>query len=201
MEALVEKLRSGSISEEEKGILAEAHIKWAISIAKRYAKNTPHKLELFKAEGMYGIAYALANAKERMTDNNFTGYCISCIKSKISKCFHEDMVIRVPHVMLTTGKEKRIPTVSLIQTFSQTSEEGRSPRQIQKMFEAFSKEDFNLIEIKEELSTIVKTPVEAKIICLRAEGFKDEEIAVQLGVSRSFVIRTKEELYSRFIGR
>lgn len=130
---------------------------------------------------MLGICVAVAEMKkDDFTNDNPRGYITSFIHQACFEVLCHDTLIPVARYAKRTYDTKRIFTCPLIDASDGT-------------------DDFDIIEFDEIMDKIVDSEIEREVYEHRRVGYKDDEIAEILNVSRSTVSRIRSTLYERFV--
>lgn len=179
---LVQRLRDGTILMEEKDELVRGHIRLALHIAGRYIYHFPHKRDTMIAEAMFAIAYAIAKSQERLKDNNFTAYCVSCIHRFVSRESDNNMVTK-DRFCRARKQGILLETPSVLQI---------------KEDMVVDPEPHKLAEMYEVLATCITTALEREIMVLRVQGHNDSEIAELLGKTKARIGQIRADVARRF---
>jgi hypothetical protein len=142
-------------------------------IAGQYIKAGGEIDEMVGA-AMLGICIAVDKMKnENFRNINPGAYITAFIHQHCHEALRIDTTISVPRWT------KRIHTCVLIDSLD-------------------GADDFDIIEFDEILEKIAESEFEQEVINYRTTGYRDDEIAVFLGVSRSTISRTRSTLYERY---
>ncbi|KKN01676.1 hypothetical protein LCGC14_1125410 [marine sediment metagenome] len=159
---------------ENWNLLTESHMRLGCSIAGRYVRLGGNSDEMVSA-AMLGIAVAVDRIKKGIiTHVNVTGYIIHYIHQQCIETLRLDCVIPVPQNNDT--KIIRCPFTDSNSGLTTT----------------------NIGELYDTIEYITHTELEKDIVFLRQQGYTDIEVADNLGIGRSTVIRTRKRLLERF---
>jgi hypothetical protein len=185
---LATKLRQQQATQAEIEELAEGHIRQAISVASKFAARQPHKADLFVAEALYGVSYAIAHAPKRLRDDNIGAYIYACVIRFVLRCYQTDRVVGVSDRTIRNrrqrGLETQLPTVVAGAKEKIAQVPATEPRRVS--------------ELREVIENCVTTDFESRVVNLREQGYKDSEISEKLACSRQLVQDAKSRVYARF---
>lgn len=184
LQELVEKVRTGVASQSDMDEIAEGHIRLAISLASKFTARASHLQDVFVAEAMYGITFALSKAQEKLYDDNITPFITGYVTKFLFKALTEDKTVPVPYSTIQDRRKRGLDT--------------HLPR-MTSLEAVGAVRRGNLNELKEVISSCIRDRFEQEVINLRSLGFNDKEIAEKLGTSRSNVSMTKRAVYQRYL--
>lgn len=185
LDELASKVRDGTITAEEKEELTGSFIRLTFCIAKSLGGSNHTKVEDYVSCGLFGIAYAIWHAQEKLKDQNIAAWIIYNIKEHIRRFRRRDHSVPVPASTYTKAKREGrplpvAPTVHSLGSHEPCSELG------------------NVYELREIIQLCAKDDEDRQIIRLRLQGYKDVEIAEKMGVSKSHVNNKRNAIESRF---
>lgn len=198
LEELVKKLRAGMISKAEYDELAKSYIHMALAIAGRYAAPSGRKLDDFVSCALFGIVKGLANARDRLVDNNLDAWIAASMHGVCRRFRTTDHVVCVPQTTNATRKALNKELIPFLATtlFSDSVEENEANHQFIK-FEPVQEQD-HTDDVKELIYLSASDDVDQEIINLRMEGYTDVEVAARLQISRSDVLRRRHVIENRY---
>jgi hypothetical protein len=191
-EKLICKIRAGDREAAHLAILS--HIYLSLNLVKNYKRSLGSRIrwdELLSA-ALEGLCHGVNKIKEEgLPHNNLTGYLIETMHRFISDHLEKFPMVRIP------GRTKRYRR--------QIGKELRQP-ETRELTESIVESHFcdtrkkvSALEIEEILGKIIQSPTEKSIIDLRMLGYKDAEIAFQLGLSKTSIFLMRRELERRFV--
>lgn len=191
-EALLPRVRAGDIKAKQE--MVTGYMRLALTISGLYYAKLKSRRwvdELVDA-AMLGVVEGV-DRLHKVGDSSHTNP-----KSLVTEYIHKYISL-----MLEDDKFIRIPDRT------QLNREGRGAEQIQE-FSKVSDADTNdcilnsrmspdadLAELDNLIDSIIETEMEAKIVSLRREGYKDDEIGSVLGVSQQAVQVIRQDLHVR----
>jgi len=211
LEQLITRLRLGIESKEDREKLYKGHMRLAMNIVAKYAKQAPNKIDDLISEAMLAISISIQEARTKLKDNNFTPYCIAKVHSLVYAFITSDHVAKVP-ISTITHKARigepiaPIKVESLTFYFDQERSKELDPEEMvpkrnttrrrSKSLETGNGEQ--LVIIKEMIAKSQKTVLDRRVIHLRFKGHTDKEIAEILGLSVSRVNQIKAGVLERY---
>lgn len=183
---LISEIRAGNKEAADRVVMC--HIRLMLSIVGRYL--TVHKdSDSLTSAAVHGLCYAVNKIKEGSMDHdNLTGYLVEYIHRFLSEHLDRVSVVRVPRTTKQDhGGKIRHPVI-----------EELTEAVIEQHFDKKSKV-ISKIELDEILDKIVQSPLERQIIEMRTENYKDDEIAIYVGLSKTSVFLIRRELEHRFV--
>lgn len=183
---LTQRLRSGQETAEERQEIAKGHIRLAIQIAGRYVSVAPTKSDDLVSCGLFGIAYAINKAQEKLVDDEITPWIVACIHRFCHRFLTTDQIVRVPPTTYADWKKRGMPLPEKISTH--LLDENKIP----------GCNSGHLYDIKEMLELSAKDEEDRTIIRMRSEGYRDREIAERLKMSVSYICAKRSKIEQRF---
>ena len=185
LDELTTKIKQGTISKEEKEELTSGFIKLASHIARSLGGSNYTRVEDYFSCGLFGIAYAIHHAKERLVDQNIAAWIIYQIKDHIKRFRQADHPVPVPPSTYTKAKREGrtlpvAPAVHALGTAEPCSILG------------------NVFELRDIIELCAKDNDDRTIIRLRSHGYKDDEISEMTGIPRSTVNSRRNAIEVRF---
>lgn len=163
-----------------------------IKIAGQYRtqRNQTHDLV---SEGLLGLTIGCrAVAKGMLRDDNVGAYLVGQIHAKMCDYVKnkKDSLVRIPSTSAWRHKTKtgKTPEIKC----------QRLDHHTERML-VVQPDGINMIELKDLINSCLKNDTEKQIIALRAESFRDNEIAIQLGMSNTSVARIRSQIEDRFL--
>lgn len=197
---LTRGIRDGSITTEEREELGRGFIRLALKIAAGYAARNPSKGEDYSSAALFGIAYALKTAREKLRDDNITGWVIANIRRFIRRFWETDHIVRVPsttyHKAKVDGRDLGKLSVHVVDNRELCAGEG--VRASLFYHRVRMKSAGSIYDLKEIIQLSAKDDRDRLILKMRGEEYTDGEIASHLGISTSYVQRKRVEMEARF---
>ncbi len=185
---LTKSLREGRITFTEREELARGFIRLALKIAASWANNRPQKADDIASAALFGIVYALDKAREKLIDDNLTGWVIAAIVSHCRRFCAQDHLAVVPAKTYHTRQKKGLstPTLTIV------------PIDFREIEKRCYTSTGTVHEIKEMLKISAKDDRDREIIRLRIQGYDDREIGAKLNISQQAVHMRRKDLESRY---
>lgn len=182
---LTVKVRDGTITEEEKEELTGGFVKLAWYIARNRAGRGLVRAEEYFSCALFGIAYAIYHAKERLEDQNIAAWIVYQIKAHIQRFRRTDHMVPVPSsTWLKAKKEGRpLPVAPSVRNLGSVEPYGTTG---------------NVYEIKEIISLCVRDDEDRQIVKLRSQSYTDVEISGMMGIPKTRVNEKRKAIESRF---
>lgn len=179
LEVLVQRLRDGTITKDERDEIASGHVKLAIGIACCY-KGDP---DVLIAEALFGVARGIDHAQQSLVDNNLTPYLVRWIHK---------------YCALSSGYRGIVgPGIDAVRKHLAAGSPLVLPEIVYDVTEIIAPEDEadQLLELILECASddLAKTVIQHRI-----EGMTDVEIARLLGLSFGYVAKIKRRVYEDF---
>jgi hypothetical protein len=196
---LLSRVMAGDQAAREKMVLA--NLPMVATKVNMFLDNRPEWGYLFDdlmSEGIIGLVQAvnkMANpdADDGVAGANPTGLISIYIYHRLGELIDKEVTMRIPartrRRKSAAGKELLVPTKESSLTSRYTFEiEGLTdPR--------------SMIEMMDELYGCCETAIERRLIELRIEGRKDDEIAMTLGLPKTTAYMMRRSIYARFLER
>jgi hypothetical protein len=201
LRTLAETIRSGLATKEHLTEVATGFIRLSIKIAASYAgAGNPSKADDFASAGLFGIAYALKKAPEKLTefrlrepevpaDQHLARWIVSCIHRCIKRFYEQDHVVRVPASTYIDRRNRQLETQGVkVKTLDES-----------KVCKSVHRGTPTMHEIREMLSMSAQDEFDRRIIRLRIQGYTDVEIAEQLDLPKTQVNDRRAAIKSRYL--
>lgn len=196
---LTGRLRSGEIVHDEREELARGFIRLALKIAASYAARRPQKGDDFASAALFGIAYAIETAREKLEDDNITGWIIANIRRFLRQFYERDHIVRTPartyHHKKTHGVE--MVTTSVITMDDREINAGANNRKA-STYHRIRNVSGGYSDLREILDKSARDEVDRDILKLRSQGYNDVEISSMTGISKSTINARRAEMETRF---
>lgn len=174
-DALVSKLRDGSITKEEREELASGLIKFVISLAACYYGDSDELV----AEGLFGLTRALELAPKKLKDNNIIPYLARWVHKY---CF---LVAGPRRAVVGPSRETKLKPGSHI------------PAIVYDIGEVVISED-QADQMLDLIRRSAETEFERNLLLLKMDGMSDKNAAYILNCSPSWVGQVKRQMFDRF---
>lgn len=168
-------LENKTLTPQELEDLCQKHIPLAARIVSGYACLAIERTNDMLGEGILAIWQAASNL-DKMKDTNFTAYCACAIHNAVIRFLRREHVLR---------NSRKLILESNLQQFS-ISRDIRSHKIRRRV-----------VRILETLDACTDTDLERKIIKLRIQGYKDQEIGSQLGYSTAYIHKVRVRVADR----
>jgi len=197
---LIGRLRNGCITQIEREELGCSYIKLALRMAARYSRQRPEKGDDYASAALFGIAYALDRAKEKLYDDNLTAWVIVNIRRFIRQFYEKDHLVRVPATTYSKAKKqgRELRTVTAVVMDEREIDSGNNEKHLSKCYKIRSTIAGGFLALKEMLGLSAKSDRDRIILEKRSQGYTDAEIGQQLGISTAYVHRLRKEMEDRF---
>lgn len=170
---LVTLVRAGMETFADREELARGHLRLALKIAGQYAAHFQRDADDYVCEAMFGIAYAIDKAKEKLYSDNITGWIIINIHRFIMD------FRRTNYVMKGSGCEMN--DTILKRHYSRTN-----------------RSKSNVRDIRETLDALTDDEDERTILSMKESGYTFREIAVTMEKSLGTVCGMCQRLEARY---
>lgn len=186
LDELAVKVKDGSITTEEKEELTGGFVKLAWHIARGWAQGNHTRIDDYFSCGLFGIAYAIKHAEERLEDQNIAAWIIYQIKAHIQRFRRTDHTVPVPPSTYSKAKRegRALPVAPAVHALGSSQEPCSTLG--------------NLYELRDILQLCARDLIDREIIRLRSHRYTDEEIAEKMGISKSLVNNRRNAIEARF---
>lgn len=185
LDELATRIRAGTVTSEEKEELTAGFVRLAYLIARSLARGDSTRTDDYFSCGLFGIAYAIYHAKERLKDQNIAAWIVYQIRDHIKKFRRRDHLVPVP-----------------AQTYFVAKREGRSlpapPAVLSMSGIQLAEKRSELYDLREAVFLCAKDTTDEQIVQLRIEGFKDTEIADKLSMPKTAVNNRRRAIEDRY---
>jgi DNA-directed RNA polymerase specialized sigma subunit len=198
---LTDRIRAGEITADENEELSRGFIRLALSMAAQYAARNPSNAEDYAAVALFGVAYALSTAREKLYDDNLTGWVIANIKRRLRREREMNHIIRVPSTTFHAAKSKgrHLGHLSVYVVDSRELSAGEGVKTSMYFHRVRVRTTTaRMGELKELLAKAAEDDLDRMILDMRSQGYNDHEISEFAGVSTSYVQRKRAALEARF---
>jgi DNA-directed RNA polymerase specialized sigma24 family protein len=194
------KIRTGTSSDADLTDLVKSYIRYAIKVAAAIA-SASNEQDCASA-GLFGVVYAARKAHEKLV--KFTAnqpdtpvedllhrWIVSCVKRHIRRYLELNHTVRTPEstYRLNKKKGKTLETVNVVPLDERPTDRRRPiPRRASS----------ELSDVRELLTLSVQKEHDSTIIQMRAEGYKDVEIAERIQMSVAYVQRCRAAIEERY---
>ncbi len=197
---LTSRIRNGDITPNEREELGRSFIRLALKVASSYAARKPSKADDYSSAALFGIAYALDKAQEKLIDDNITGWVIVNIRRFIRRFYETDHMVRTPsttyHRAKAEGRQLNSQSVFVVDNRELNAGEGTKTSVLYQRVRV--RPSGSIFELKEMLQLSARDDRDRNILKLRSEGYTDAEIAERMEISTTYVQRKRTEIESRF---
>lgn len=182
---LAVKVKDGSISAEEKEELTGGFVKLAWHIARNLGNCNHDKTQDYFSCGLFGIAYAIKHAEQRLEDQNIAAWIIYQIKAHIQRFRRTDHTVPVPPSTYSKAKRegRPLPVAPAVHALGQSEPCSTIP---------------NVYELREMIYLCARDDEDREIIRLRSQGYNDVEIAQQTSIPKTRVNDKRHAIERRF---
>jgi hypothetical protein len=198
---LTARIRAGEITPTENEELSRGFIRLALSMAAQYAAREPNNAEDYAAVALFGVAYALSTAREKLYDDNITGWVIANIKRRLHRERETNHFIRVPSTTFHTAKSqgRHIGNLSVYVIDDRQLSAGEGVKTSMYFHRARVRTTTaRMGELKELLAKAAEDDLDRTILDMRSQGYNDREISEFAGVSTAYVQRKRAVMEARF---
>lgn len=178
---LVTKLRSQSLTDDERNELANGLVQFAIGCAACYRGDTDELV----AEALYGLARGLDYAPQKLIDDNLLTY--------LAKWIHK-------YCVMVAGPRRGLvgPGQDTIRKYNKQGKQIHSPEIVYDVTE-ITIEDENPDRLFECILASAESEFDKELIKLKLGGLSDMDVARTLGCNPMYVHRAKMRLYKRYL--
>jgi len=96
VEEITIRIRSGETREDDLDRIILGHLRLSISIAAKYAKCLKEDHHILVAGAFYGVVWAVNKAKEKLIDNNMTGWIVSNVNRFVYEEYKKNRPKKAP---------------------------------------------------------------------------------------------------------
>lgn len=191
LEALTIKLRSGQANVDEINEIARGHIRLAFNVASRYAAAFPNLADDLVSCALFGVAFVIKHAAERMHDNNITPYIVTTMHHFCSEFVNKSKLLGVPHQTRHRyeARGQEAPKVGKV-SYLDDSKNG--------FYSAVARDYSRANELREQINRCARNEIDRQILELREAGHTDEEIANIVDCTPQYIQKLRSELKRRF---
>lgn len=175
---LVEKIRAGIETYADREEIARGHMRLALKIAGQYTARYQRGADEFLSSALFGVAHAIDKAKDKLRDNNITGWIIVNIHRFILTDQRSARAMR-----RSSGGTVSLNTAGIVY--------GRHYMRVRRS-------RILVEEIREKLDDISDTQDDISILGMREAGYTFDEIAEKMQWSKGCVVRRYKLLEARF---
>jgi RNA polymerase sigma factor (sigma-70 family) len=201
LEILIGQLRSAN-SKEVETALFNAHVRIGMNIVGKYAyqlsKNyplDPNMEDDLINEMCMGIIIGIKRAVMKLKDNNITGFIILRIHKRLSSFIKKEYKSHKRIIDLERGSNKRLD--ELVPEHNTKGKKNKFELRA-SIHNKSRNNNIKMIELMEIINLSIKTEAEQKVFNMREQGYRDHEIASELGVTRERVNQIRSKIRKRF---
>lgn len=200
LKEIAHRIKSGSHDANDITELVKGYIRYAIKVAA--AKSSASTDQDCASAALFGVVYASRKAHEKLVlfsanepetplEELLHRWVASCVKRHIRRFLELNHTVRTPEstYRLNKKKGKTLETINVVPLDERPRDRRRpTPRR------ASSK----LSDIRELLTLSAQKEHDSTIIQMRAEGYKDVEIAERINMSVAYVQRCRAAIEERY---